>query len=75
MIVTFDDTAARAAFLNLLERERPDIRRACRVARTSPDVVVRVEDQGEDAQWIVAHLREFSGRSFANVTLSLFSAP
>lgn len=72
MIVAFDDKAARAAFLDLVERERPDIRRACREARALPHVVIRIENQGEAADWIAAHVRDFAGRAHENIALQPF---
>lgn len=73
MIVGFGDQAARAAFLDLIERERPDIRRACHISRALPQLIIRIANKGEAANWITARLIDYSGKSYDDEAVQSFA--
>lgn len=76
MILTFQDEAAREAFLALMGQERPDIRPLCREAQMRPHVVVRLaQETGDQADWIHRHLHQFAGQAFGNVQFEISTPP
>lgn len=65
MIVKFRDSDQRQRFVNLVERERPDIRPLLREQYSMPTLTVkRASDEQEG--WIVKHLEPY-GQAYEDV--------